>query len=63
LEADGIVTTEIENIGKRVRKYYKLTQKGEGLAKVVVDEFIEFMESIKNILESKQHLSGGYGVA
>src|ERR1051326_4841070 len=29
LEADGLVTTEVEYIGKRVRKYYSLSPAGK----------------------------------
>src|SRR6185369_2851786 len=39
LEAEGIVTTETVNIGKRVRKYYKLTQTGNERAKEKIYEF------------------------
>jgi len=59
LEADGVVTTEKESIGKRVRKYYKLTYEGESIAKALVDEFIDFMVTMKHILDP--NLQPGYG--
>lgn len=51
LEAEGQVTTELVNIGKRVRKYYKLTRPGKKLAKEKVDEFAEFMQTMMFLLD------------
>lgn len=59
LEADGLVYTELENIGKRVRKYYILTQNGKSTAKEVVDEFLDFMQTVKYILDP--NLNSAYG--
>ncbi|MFP4023205.1 MAG: PadR family transcriptional regulator [Thiohalospira sp.] len=59
LEADGLVITETQNIGKRVRKYYKLTDNGKSSAKEVVDEFLDFMQTIKYILDP--NLNSAYG--
>lgn len=50
LEAEGSVTTETEKIGKRMRKYYKLTPDGKARATELVEEFIDFMETMKSIL-------------
>ena len=52
LEQDGVLTTEIENIGKRTRRYYKLTEQGTGLAEQMVDEFKDFMTTMKSILDN-----------
>src|SRR6185503_17622571 len=43
LEAEGILTTETVNIGKRVRKYYTLTKKGKTFSEHKVSEFADFM--------------------
>jgi PadR family transcriptional regulator, regulatory protein PadR len=51
LEEDGIVTTEVVNIGKRVRKYYTLTKKGRGTATEKVNEFADFMNTMKFLLD------------
>ncbi len=59
LEAEGVVTTEKENIGKRVRKYYRLTSEGQSIAQALVDEFIDFMSTMKHILDP--NLKPGYG--
>lgn len=53
LEAEGLVTTETEYIGKRVRKYYKLTSTGETKVLEKVNEFAEFMNTMKFILDIK----------
>lgn len=51
LENDGVVTTEIVNIGKRVRKYYKLTPKGKINANEKVTEFADFINTMKFLLD------------
>ncbi len=53
LEKDGIVTTEVVNIGKRVRKYYTLTPKGKQNASQKVSEFAEFIDTMKFLLDIK----------
>ena len=56
LENDGVVTTEIVNIGKRVRKYYKLTPKGKISATEKVNEFADFINTMKFLLDIKLQL-------
>ena len=53
LEADGLVKTEVVNIGKRVRKYYLLTSQGRSLAKDRVSEFIDFIQTMTSVLQVK----------
>jgi len=53
LEVDGLVTTETEYIGKRMRKYYKLSPSGKTKAKEKVSELAEFMETMKFLLDIK----------
>jgi DNA-binding PadR family transcriptional regulator len=53
LQADGIVKTEQVFIGKRVRKYYMLTAEGKTLAKDKVAEFIDFVNTMSNVLQVK----------
>jgi PadR family transcriptional regulator, regulatory protein PadR len=50
LEDDGIVSTESVYIGKRVRKYYKLTQNGTTITQEMISEFVDFMETMKQII-------------
>lgn len=53
LEADGILITETEFIGKRVRKYYSLSPDGKKLSKEKVNEFADFMNTMKFLLDIK----------
>ena len=53
LEAEGVVTVETVNIGKRVRKYYKLTQTGNERAKEKIYEFADFMQTMQLLLDLK----------
>lgn len=53
LEADGLVTTETEFIGKRVRKYYSLSPKGKSTIDEKVSELADFMETMKFLLDIK----------
>lgn len=57
LEADGLVTTEKVYIGKRVRKYYSLTPNGTSMAKARVQEFADFVNTMKLILNLNPGLS------
>jgi len=50
LEAEGVLLTEKESIGKRVRKYYKLSPEGNAVAQALVDELLDFMVTVKHIL-------------
>lgn len=53
LEAEGILITETEFIGKRVRKYYSLSPDGKKLSKEKVNEFADFMNTMKFLLDIK----------
>lgn len=53
LEAEGILTTETVNIGKRVRKYYTLTSSGEARAKEKIYEFADFINTMNVLLDLK----------
>ena len=53
LEAEGLLETETEFIGKRVRKYYRLSSKGSSKAAEKVNEFAEFMATMKFLLDIK----------
>lgn len=57
LESDGLLTTETEYIGKRVRKYYSLSPKGKSKAKERVNEFTEFVETMQSLLDIKPRLA------
>lgn len=53
LEAEGILITETEYIGKRVRKYYSLSPEGKKLTKEKVNEFADFINTMKFLLDIK----------
>ena len=47
---DGILTFEEVNIGKRVRKYYKLTAKGYEQKESLLDEMRDFIRTIEKVV-------------
>ncbi|MFM7217356.1 MAG: PadR family transcriptional regulator, partial [Bacteroidota bacterium] len=57
LEAEGILITETEHIGKRVRKYYSLTPKGRTTGEEKISEFADFMRTMKFLLDIKTDLA------
>ena len=52
LVAEGVLITEEVSVGKRIRKYYKLTEEGVSVAQQIVDEFVDFMGTMKVILDT-----------
>jgi PadR family transcriptional regulator PadR len=52
LEAEGFLSTEKVSIGKRVRKYYRLTETGNKQANDKVMEFRKFSETMNDLLNS-----------
>lgn len=50
LVADGVLKTEDEFIGKRIRKYYSLTKSGNNIATEKVSELKEFIATINLLL-------------
>ena len=53
LEAEGILNTETEYIGKRVRKYYSLSKSGKAKSLEKISEFNDFMNTMKFLLDIK----------
>ena len=51
LEKDGLLEVEKEEVGSRIRKYYKLTANGERESSKQVDELLNFMRSIVILLK------------
>ncbi|MFI5150861.1 MAG: PadR family transcriptional regulator [Bacteroidia bacterium] len=51
MEAEGLLTTETEYIGKRVRKYYSLSKQGKSKSKEKISEFSEFLDTMKVLLD------------
>jgi PadR family transcriptional regulator, regulatory protein PadR len=57
LEADDLVTVEVEYIGKRIRKHYRLSLKGKKMAAQKVTEVASFIESLSALLDLKIKLA------
>ena len=53
MESDGILQTETQHLGKRVRKYYSLTPAGESFTIEKVEEFSAFIKTMSLILKLK----------
>ncbi|HEY1046947.1 MAG TPA: PadR family transcriptional regulator [Bacteroidia bacterium] len=53
LESDGVLRVEEEFIGKRIRKYYLLTETGTKEVRSRVKEVNEFLETIGLLLNPK----------
>ncbi|HLZ88918.1 MAG TPA: PadR family transcriptional regulator [Puia sp.] len=53
LENDGMVTTQVEYIGKRVRKYYSLSPAGKTMSKERIKELAAFMSTMSFLLDIK----------
>ncbi len=51
LEAEGHIAIEQEFIGKRVRKYYSLTETGRTWTEQKVDEFFDFVNTLTHVLK------------
>ncbi len=51
LEKSGDLETEKEFIGKRVRKYYKVTMQGSATVKERVNEFADFVKTMQFLLD------------
>ena len=51
LEAEGLLTTSTEFIGKRKRKYYQLTTTGVSLLDHKIAEFTEFVKTLSVVLK------------
>lgn len=54
LEADGILETEKVFIGKRVRKYYRVTREGNKAVEEVTKELNDFIATLSIIFNEKQ---------
>ncbi len=50
MEAEGLLKTQTEAIGKRVRKYYSLTPVGKKEVKEKVNEFVAFIKTMSAVL-------------
>ncbi len=57
MESEGLLTTETEFIGKRVRKYYSLSPSGQTRTKEKINEFEVFVDTMALLLDLKPRLA------
>ncbi len=57
LEADGFIISEEIPLGKRIRRYYSLSDEGKKSAVIRLDDFIEYIQTMKTILNLKADFS------
>lgn len=50
MEERGLVTTDRVKIGKRVRRYYSITPTGSSAATAKLEEFGQFILTMRNVL-------------
>lgn len=53
LEAEGLLEVEVEKVDNRLRKYYKLTEKGNKETVNRLAELEEFIKNMQNIVSPK----------
>jgi DNA-binding PadR family transcriptional regulator len=53
LETEGLVVTENEYIGKRLRKYYRLITNGQQKTEEKLNELAEFIATLRILLDLK----------
>jgi PadR family transcriptional regulator, regulatory protein PadR len=53
LEAEGVLTAELEHIGKRVRKYYRLTRVGKKQTNIATLELRTFLQTMQALINPK----------
>ncbi len=56
MEEEGLVTTEIEYIGKRLRKYYRLSPTGKTKTAEKISEIADFIQTLKFLLDIQPEL-------
>ncbi len=56
LEADGLLEVEMRKVDNRLRKYYKLTQKGTTETVSKLQELERFMETMNGLMNPKPSL-------
>lgn len=53
LEADGVLEVEVENVDNRLRKYYKLTEKGTAETVNRLAELEDFIRNMQTLVQPK----------
>lgn len=50
LEEQGLLVSEIEHVGKRPRRYYRLTSPGKKEAQLSIEELQQFLKTIEKLI-------------
>lgn len=53
LEAEGVLEVEVENVDNRLRKYYKLTEKGTKETSNRLAELEDFIRNMQSLVQPK----------
>ncbi|MGV9002515.1 PadR family transcriptional regulator [Flavobacterium sp.] len=53
MEAEGVLEVEVENVDNRLRKYYKLTEKGTTETVTKLAELEEFIRNMQTLVQPK----------
>ena len=56
METQGILTTDVVNVGNRIRKYYSVTETGKKVANDKVSEYSDFIDTMIFLLDLKPKL-------
>lgn len=59
LEDDGLIYSESESIGKRVRKYYLLTKQGKTEKSKKISELKDFLDTLNSIIDERGTANAG----
>ncbi len=59
LQAEGLIESEEELNGKRVRIYYKLTKTGKSRTKAQIQELLTFLDTIQELILNERPLAHG----
>ena len=60
LEQEGLLTTEMEEVAGRLRKYYTLTPRGTEISVQKVSDFERFMETMRSLLQLPVSLASSH---
>lgn len=58
MEAEGLLTVSMEQVGNRMRKYYRITEEGQKETKKLLAEFWGFVENMKLIFNTDVNPAG-----
>lgn len=53
MEKQGLLKTETVMVGKRIRKYYRLTPEGKSVVDSKVEDFVSFIKTMSTVLSLK----------